>query len=439
MNKTVKKILSFGLCVGLCLGGQKAQASTILSSDVIVASSGNELLGLEGSFVAKDVDAAIERINAIRKEACDEGVPYTFYRHGYYETRALTPDDYSPLVWSGSMETIARIRAAEAIVYEDHVRPDGSSIFDLEVVSGQDTVRTYGENLAWNYSTSMVDAINQWYAEKDDYVNGVTNAVVGHYTSMINPDYACFAMGLFDQKQDGWNAIAGEFNYTSGLYETKQPAATNIVQTIQVKKSSLSSPVLEGTGSLQVGKQTSFKLMVPTTNLGVTKNLLVLDSVSFSSSNNSVATVTSSGVVTGIKKGSAQITAKSASGYKATATVTVTQTASTSTAKASSSNVSKYMPTTKFKSIKAQKTSLKLRWAKKKNITGYQIQIAKKNKFTKGLKTVKVKKKSKTSVKVKKLKKKTRYYLRIRTYLKAGTTMIYSSWSKTKSKKTKKK
>lgn len=73
----------------------------------------------------------------------------------------------------------------------------------------------------------------------------------------------------------------------------------------------------------------------------------------------------------------------------------------------------------------------------KSRITGYQIQVATDKKFTKNKKTVTVKGHKKTSKTIKKLKAKKKYYVHVRTYKKVGTVKYYSSWSKTKSVKTK--
>ena len=74
----------------------------------------------------------------------------------------------------------------------------------------------------------------------------------------------------------------------------------------------------------------------------------------------------------------------------------------------------------------------------KARITGYQIQLSTSSKFTKKTtKLVTVKGYKKTSTKVTGLKAKKKYYVRIRTYMKVKGTNYYSSWSKTKIKKTK--
>ena len=71
------------------------------------------LVGLKGSYLAS-ADAALKRINEIRKEACKQGV-----QDPRDPNRKLTMSDYVPVKWSSDLEYIARVRAAEASVYMD--------------------------------------------------------------------------------------------------------------------------------------------------------------------------------------------------------------------------------------------------------------------------------------------------------------------------------
>lgn len=122
-------------------------------------------------------------------------------------------------------------------------------------------------------------------------------------------------------------------------------------------------------------------------------------------------------------------------------------------------NVGKYAVTIKFKgnysgsvkkifTIKPKSTNIsKLTAGKKKftvkrkkqstQTTGYQIQYATNSKFTKNKKTVTVSKNKTTTKTISKLKAKKKYYVRIRTYKIINGKKIYSSWSETKSVKTK--
>ena len=97
----------------------------------------------------------MKRINEIRKEACKQGV-----QDPRDPNRKLTMSDYVPVKWSSDLEYIARVRAAEASVYMDHQRPNGTMCFSQASPNG---VKSWGEVLAWNNSNDMITGIDQWY------------------------------------------------------------------------------------------------------------------------------------------------------------------------------------------------------------------------------------------------------------------------------------
>ena len=87
---------------------------------------------------------------------------------------------------------------------------------------------------------------------------------------------------------------------------------------------------------------------------------------------------------------------------------------------------------TKITSLKGQDATITIKWKKKSNITGYQIQYSTNSKFKKGNKSIKIKNAKTISKKITKLKAAKKYYVRIRTY----KGKKYSKWSKVKSIKT---
>lgn len=89
-----------------------------------------------------------------------------------------------------------------------------------------------------------------------------------------------------------------------------------------------------------------------------------------------------------------------------------------------------------IKSLKKGKKSFILKWKKIKDVKGYQVQYSTSKKFKKA-KKVNIKKSSTTKLTVKKLKKKKKYYVRMRSYKMVNGKKVYSSWSKTKTVKTK--
>ena len=106
-------------------------------------------------------------------------------------------------------------------------------------------------------------------------------------------------------------------------------------------------------------------------------------------------------------------------------------------------NVSLYAKWTKTKSSKtsfskltSKKSSISVKIKSVKGVSGYEIRYSTSSKMSKP-KTVKLSS-SKVSTSIKKLKSKKNYYVQVRTYKTDSTgAKVYSSWSKTKSIKTK--
>ena len=110
--------------------------------------------------------------------------------------------------------------------------------------------------------------------------------------------------------------------------------------------------------------------------------------------------------------------------------------------KVSGDYVNKKYKKANISSLKKGKKSITVKWKKVKSIKGYQIEYSTSKKFTKKTsKKVLVSKQKKTSTAIKNLKAKKTYYVRIRTYknvkFNGKTVKVYSSWSKSKSVKTK--
>ena len=101
--------------------------------------------------------------------------------------------------------------------------------------------------------------------------------------------------------------------------------------------------------------------------------------------------------------------------------------------------VDKKQKTTSISKVKGGKKSITVTWKKvAKGIKGYEIQYSTDKKFKKNVQTVTVGKAKTTKKTIKKLTPKKKYYVRIRTYKKAGSETICSKWSKVKSAKVKK-
>ena len=263
------------------------------------------LVGLKGSYLAS-ADAALKRINEIRKEACKQGV-----QDPRDPNRKLTMSDYVPVKWSSDLEYIARVRAAEASVYMDHQRPNGTMCFSQASPNG---VQSWGEVLAWNNSNDMITGIDQWYGEKQDWVKQ-TGGVTGHYTSMINPNNLYVGLATFIcPDADFKNTTSGEFSFETGLDEGQAKAVKNKVQKIQVQNQDVKAYMEPFKEKLASSKTVQAKFYANYRGSGFyqsrTHKLSFEDTVEWSSSNPKVAAVDEKGVVTGVSAGTAKITAK---------------------------------------------------------------------------------------------------------------------------------
>ena len=274
-------------------------SDSILPTDVTTASDGCALLGVKGSYIT-DMQAALDRVNAIRKEACEEGVP-----DPRNSSRKLTSSDYVPIKWSSDLEYIARIRAAEASLVLAHTRPNGTRCFTLNSPNG---IRSYGEVLAWNNTRKFLPGIEQWYEEKEDWVNQNNNAVTGHYTEMIDPANQYVGYATFINPDARYSTTtSGEYNkYDNNLDESFGPDISNCTQTIEAQTSDITVGMSDFE-ELQAPNSVQADFYANITNSSC--NLSVLDNnVSWKSSNTSVATVDAKGLVTGVQAGNADIT-----------------------------------------------------------------------------------------------------------------------------------
>ncbi len=292
-----------------------AAGVTVLPTNVTTPSAGCSFIGIEGKYITQ-IQEALDLINKIRKEACDEGVtnPST--------GNPLTSGDYVPIQWSADLEYIARIRAAEASLTMNHARTNGESIW----FSGPNGISSNAEVIAWNWSETMTKGIEQWYEEKNDWVNKKPGAVTGHYTSMIKPGNRYVGLGTFcSNTAQYYNTTAGEFS-SSCKDSTRGTSTGNIIQTLEVKNNNISYEIncpdkLSNTDKISVTATVSFTDYwggsITTKGLVFTDN--TADNIKWSSSNSNI--VVSNGEITVKSCGESVITAELPNGKKITKSV----------------------------------------------------------------------------------------------------------------------
>lgn len=293
------------------------QAAAVRPADVKNAGGGNILIGVSGTFEHVDKSDILKRINDIRKEACTKG--YINPNTG----RKLKSSDYVPLKWSSNLEWIAQLRAAECTVNEGHTRPNGKSCSSINYKNEQ----SWGENLAWNYS-GLMRGIEQWYVEKKDWVNQNTNAVTGHYTNLINPEYKFIGLASFVRSSGGWYGISAELGYSTAGPQSQSKVKGKTVQTIEVAKNNVKQMKLNAPSSIKLKKSKQLTITCNITFPGImggqnsTKGK-ISKNVTWKSSKPSVISVKSNGKITAKKTGKSTITAKIKGGKTLKKTITV--------------------------------------------------------------------------------------------------------------------
>ncbi|SER06884.1 Putative cell wall binding repeat-containing protein [Lachnospiraceae bacterium NE2001] len=264
----------------------------VLRTDVDSPRSGNVIIEVIGTLKKQDIDAAVDRINEIRLEACQNGYAYPNDGNGTQLSTKLTEADYVPISYSLGLEEWAIIRAAEASLSWGHVRPNstGTHANSMPTING---TKIWLENLAANSSssTNLVTAINQWYGEKNLYVNGQSG--YGHYQLMINPKITCFGMGIFNNPDSYYkNYIAGEFSHSFGsddMHATFRYDGTYI-QLVEIKTSYIDEINIVGNSVYNVGGEESFYANA-LTNFENNYTAKINKGITWESTNTSVMTI----------------------------------------------------------------------------------------------------------------------------------------------------
>lgn len=301
-----KKLITALLVLALSITQIPAivQAASARPADVSEAGSGNIFVGVSGSFEHVSKSKILKRINEIRKEACTKG--YINPSTG----KKLKPSDYVSIKWSSNLEWIALLRATECTVNESHTRPNGNDCFSISYNNEQ----SWAENLAWNYSGLMY-GIEQWYDEKDDWVKQNSNAVTGHYTSLINPDYRYIGLGSFVRDTGGFYGVSAEFGYSTDGSQQQSSVKGKTVQTIEVTQNKIKQINFNAPSSIKLKKTQRLTVSCEVTYPGImggenTTKASILKGITWKSSKPSVISVDSNGKITAKKAGKTVITAK---------------------------------------------------------------------------------------------------------------------------------
>ena len=270
------------------------------------------IIGLEGTYATVDEEAKqiiLNRLNEIRKEACDNGYP-----HPYDRSVKLTPDDYVPIKWSNVVEQIAAMRAAEASVCIGHQRlsADENSVF----FNGYGFF-TWAEILAWNWSDAntkgILFGIDQFYSEKEDWLND-TGAVTGHYTSIILPYHTHIGIAGFRNEYASFRlSVAAQFGMEGDIDETPAGVGGKVYQKVKAERGLVTSLTLRCKNVIATGETVS-----ATAEADIVKYSLgyassghgpVFSGLKWKSSDPLVLSVDSYGNVKGLNAGKATLTA----------------------------------------------------------------------------------------------------------------------------------
>ncbi len=318
--KRFRNISVFLVLAALCLILSVSVTASSSETDMVPGTASSVVtVKVRGNYYA-NCQEALDRLNAIRLEACREGI-----RNPADTSKKLTMNDYRPLKWSESLERVARLRAAEATLKRGHERPDGQI---CETADNYDVQTSY-EILAWNDTQDLVVNIDQFYEEKDAWVYQ-TGEKSGHYVAIVDPRNTYVGCGGFYSPEccSYVGAMCARFTFETNVSNTSFGSPTDTVMIpINVLSSHIAAPRIvdnaDGTASLHLGSSTLFEMWSETQFGEIYGKVYYKDNVSWSSSNPDVAKV-SGGKVTTVSMGKTKITAVLSSGASASVDLEVT-------------------------------------------------------------------------------------------------------------------
>ena len=281
-------------------------------------------------------DDALAAIKKWRQDALDTGVkwpdPDGVPMREYLKDQGISEADYLKPQWSTNVEMIAIQRAVE--VYSagihGHGRPAGGTVF-IE----HDGIRGNSEVIAWG-DTSAAQAVDHWATEKTYWV-GKTDGETGHYEHLIDPTCKQYGIAGVDRRWVG-QAICAD---NPGPSSDTQTAGTNLKGTysVQVKLGdvAIANGVKIDVQDIIVGRTatatvTSNQYVGSVTDPTGTREVPMrfpADRFTFrgtwTSDDASIAAVSESGAVTGVKAGTTTVHLTTENGKVFDFPITVTE------------------------------------------------------------------------------------------------------------------
>lgn len=275
-----------------------------------ILGAGNIVIGVEGMDYTSDEAALLAKINAARKDACENGVT----PDPRNPSRKLQASDYVEIKIGDSCRKAARIRACEAALKMAHERPIGVECLSiLKAFNPGNLARA--ENLAWDsIAESNVDL---WINEKNAYL-GKETGQTGHYASLINPDYKYTGMATFNPKNDtseyDWACTAGQYSSDDTPVTLETAKSEEVIQKIEIPVSKVTDATIPGDSFLKKGDKADLCLLVGakyTTEVSTNSVSLcpVYEGVTWTTSDDSVLSIDTKGHIEANKEGEASITA----------------------------------------------------------------------------------------------------------------------------------
>lgn len=348
-----------------------------------VSDSDYAVVEISGSFSDEGRDTLISKINNLRKQAKVKELKYS---PAAEKAAQIMATEYS-------IDRYAILRTKELTTY---------------VAGGKDTGYTRAQvQVMWSKDKKSAE----YFFDKYIGINSFA------YTSENHKYIGC---ALVHTENAYYYAVAIIPEEDKNIKVTHG----NMAQKTVVSTSKLGGLIIDGNSEVAVGK--SMKLSASVTVNGYIESFKSLvTGAEWSSSDTSVATVTSDGKVKGISAGKTKITVK-AGGKKASKEITVKGTDKKDASKNSASyKINKV-------TLKVKNKSIEVSWKKpSKKIMGYELQYSTDKNFKKNVKTINIKKSLQKKT-IKKLKNGKTYYVRIRAVYKKNNDMKTASWSKTK-------